>query len=309
MGQLVNGKWQIENVLADKDGSFKRKESSFRNFIKKGTKFQPEKNRYLLYVSLACPWASRALIMRKLKGLDDIISIAIVSPIMGQNGWSFDDYKGATKDPLINAKYLKDIYIKADNNYTGKVTVPLLYDLKENTIVNNESSDIMRMFNSSFNEIGGNKKDFYPQSLREKIDEINEIIYENVNNGVYKAGFAIKQEVYEEEVKKLFKTLDFLENKLENKKFLFGDIFTESDIRLFVSLIRFDPVYFGNFKCNIRQLKDYKNLWEYTKRIYNMEGVKETVNFDHIKNHYYRSHPSINPNGIVPLGPLEDLNL
>lgn len=245
--------------------------------------------------------------MRKLKGLEGIIDLAIVSPLMGEDGWTFEDYPGASKDPIFDARYLREIYTQADPNYTGKVTVPVLFDKKEKTIVNNESEEILRMLNTAFNDLTGNKLDFYPQELREDIDRINQEVYHNVNNGVYKAGFATKQEIYEEEVRKLFKTLDWLEDLLEDKDYLLGDRFTEADIRLFVSLVRFDPVYYGHFKCNLKQIRDYPNLWAYTKRIYALPGIKETVNMDHIKSHYYWSHPSINPTRIVPLGPLEDL--
>ena len=306
---LFKGEWVEAGSKADEDGAFKRKETDFRDSISPDGKFKPEKDRYAIYVSYACPWACRTLMMRKLKGLEDIISLYVVNPLMLENGWTFEDYPGVIKDDVINAKYMYELYLKDDPNFTGDVTVPVLYDKKLNKIVNNESSEIIRIFNSSFNGYGANDKDFYPEELRDEIDKINDIVYENVNNGVYKAGFATSQEVYEKEVKNIFKTLDYLEKHLEGKDYLVGNRLTEADIRLFTSLIRFDPVYFGNFKCNLRQLKDYKNLWNYTKRIYNLEGMAETVNFDHIKNHYYRSHPDINPNGIVPLGPDEDLSL
>lgn len=306
---LFKGEWVEAGSKADEDGAFKRKESDFRNNICPDGKFKPEKDRYAIYVSYACPWACRTLMMRKLKGLEDIISLYVVNPLMLENGWTFEDYPGVIKDDVINAKYMYELYLKDDPNFTGDVTVPVLYDKKLNKIVNNESSEIIRIFNSSFNGYGANDEDFYPEELRDEIDKINDIVYDNINNGVYKAGFATSQEVYESEVKNIFKTLDYLEKHLEDKDYLVGNRLTEADVRLFTSLIRFDPVYFGNFKCNLRQLKDYKNLWNYTKRIYNLEGMAETVNFDHIKNHYYRSHPDINPNGIVPLGPDEDLSL
>ncbi|MCZ0717396.1 glutathione S-transferase family protein [Aerococcus kribbianus] len=318
MGLLVDGNWQDKWYdTKSTGGRFVRKESQFRNWITKDGQagpsgeagFKAEKGRYHLYISLACPWASRVLMVRALKGLEDMISLSIVHPHMLENGWTFADYPGVIKDPVIDADYLHQIYTHVDPHYTGRVTVPVLYDLEKDTIVNNESSDIIRMFNEAFDDLGAKDGNFYPEELQAEIDEINDYVYPNINNGVYKTGFATKQEVYEEEVNNVFTALDKLEERLEDKDYLVGNQFTEADIRLFTTLIRFDKVYFGHFKCNIRQLVDYPNLWEYTRRIYNMDGVKETVNFDHIQQHYYYSHDTINPNGIVPVGPELDLSL
>ncbi|MFL2132804.1 glutathione S-transferase family protein [Desemzia sp. FAM 24101] len=312
MGLLVDGKWHDKWYDTEGNGGrFIRTEAQYRNWITPDGSpgptgeggFKAEPNRYHLYVAMACPWANRTLIMRKLKGLEDMISISVVNPLMAENGWTFEPGEGVIPDPVINAKYIYEIYTHVDPNYSGRVTVPMLYDMKQNKIVNNESSEIMRMLNTAFYGVGAKEGDFYPEDLREEIDTINEVVYQNVNNGVYKAGFATKEDVYQEEVTKLFETLDQLESRLENQRFLVGDQVTEADWRLFTTLIRFDSVYYGHFKCNIRQIRDYKNLWRYTRELYNWPGVAETVNFDHIKEHYYRSHKNINPTGIVPVGP------
>lgn len=318
MGLLVDGKWH--DKWYDTEGSggrFIRTEAQYRNWITPdGTPgptgeggFKAEPNRYHLYVAMACPWANRTLIMRKLKGLEDMISVSVVNPLMAENGWTFEPGEGVIPDPVINATYMHEVYTHVDPDYSGRVTVPVLYDLKQNKIVNNESSEIMRMLNTAFYGLGAKEGDYYPEELREEIDAVNEIVYQNVNNGVYKAGFATKEEVYQEEVIKLFKTLDQLEARLENQQFLVGDQVTEADWRLFTTLIRFDSVYYSHFKCNIRQIRDYKNLWRYTRELYNWPGIAETVNFDHIKEHYYRSHKNINPTGIVPVGPELDFSL
>lgn len=318
MGLLVDGKWH--DKWYDTEGSggrFIRTEAQYRNWITPdGTPgptgeggFKAEPNRYHLYVAMACPWANRTLIMRKLKGLEDMISVSVVNPLMAENGWTFEPGEGVIPDPVINATYMHEVYTHVDPDYSGRVTVPVLYDLKQNKIVNNESSEIMRMLNTAFYGVGAKEGDYYPEELREEIDAVNEIVYQNVNNGVYKAGFATKEEVYQEEVIKLFKTLDQLEARLENQQFLVGDQVTEADWRLFTTLIRFDSVYYSHFKCNIRQIRDYKNLWRYTRELYNWPGIAETVNFDHIKEHYYRSHKNINPTGIVPVGPELDFSL
>lgn len=318
MGLLVDGKWH--DKWYDTEGSggrFIRTEAQYRNWITPdGTPgptgeggFKAEPNRYHLYVAMACPWANRTLIMRKLKGLEDMISVSVVNPLMAENGWTFEPGEGVIPDPVINATYMHEVYTHVDPDYSGRVTVPVLYDLKQNKIVNNESSEIMRMLNTAFYGVGAKEGDYYPEELREEIDAVNEIVYQNVNNGVYKAGFATKEEVYQEEVIKLFETLDQLEARLENQQFLVGDQVTEADWRLFTTLIRFDSVYYGHFKCNIRQIRDYKNLWRYTRELYNWPGIAETVNFDHIKEHYYRSHKNINPTGIVPVGPELDFSL
>ena len=311
MGLLVKGKWYDKWYDAKAtNGQFVRKVSQFRSWVTKdgspgpsgngGFKAQP--GRYHLYLSLACPWAHRTLIFRKLKGLENIISISIVHYLMGSKGWTFDESEGTIPDINGKSKYLYEVYLKSSSNYSGRVTVPVLWDKETNQIVSNESSEIIRMFNSAFNDVGAFKGDYYPIELREKIDDLNEKIYEAVNNGVYKAGFATSQKAYEEAVIPLFKTLDELETMLEGRQFLVSDQITETDWRLFTTLIRFDPVYFGHFKCNIKRIADYKNLSRYLKDLYEIPGVKETVNLDHIKKHYYMSHESINPSRVVPLG-------
>ena len=318
MGLLVDGEWHDEWYDTKKSGGrFIRSDSQFRNWITKDGSpgptgeggFKAEPNRYHLYVSYACPWASLALIMRSLKGLSDIISVSAVHPLMAENGWTFEDGPGVVKDPIHNAKYMHEIYTHVEPEYSGRVTVPVLYDKKTDKIVNNESSEIMRMFNSAFEGLESNDYDFAPEELLDEIDEMNDFVYDTINNGVYKSGFATEQDVYEEEVTKLFDALDKLEAHLETNEYLVGGKITEADWRLFTTLVRFDPVYHGHFKCNLRQLMDYKNLWRYTRELYNWPGVKETVNFDHIKEHYYMSHDTINPNKIVPKGPKIDWSL
>lgn len=318
MGLLVEGKW-VDQWYDTKStgGKFVRTVTQFRNWITPDGHagptghggFKAESGRYHLYISLACPWASRTLIMRKLKGLENHISISIVHPLMLENGWTFSDAPGLIKDSLFNSDYLYQVYLKADPNYSGRVTVPVLWDKQTNTIVNNESAEIMRMFNTAFNNITGNYDDYYPEHLRSEIDAMNDFVYPNINNGVYKAGFSTNQAVYEKEVTKLFAALDKLEEQLANQQFLVGNQLTEADIRLFTTLVRFDAVYFGHFKCNIKALVDYPNLWDYTKRLYNHAGIAKTVDFDHIKQHYYGSHKTINPTGIVPVGPDLDWKL
>lgn len=318
MGLLVDGEWHDEWYDTKKSGGrFIRSDSQFRNWITKDGSpgptgeggFKAEPNRYHLYVSYACPWASRTLIMRSLKGLSDIISVSAVHPLMAENGWTFEDGPGVVKDPIHNAKYMHEIYTHVEPEYSGRVTVPVLYDKKTDKIVNNESSEIMRMFNSAFEGLESNDYDFAPEELLDEIDEMNDFVYDTINNGVYKSGFATEQDVYEEEVTKLFDALDKLEEHLEKNDYLVGGKITEADWRLFTTLVRFDPVYHGHFKCNLRQLMDYKNLWRYTRELYNWPGVKETVNFNHIKEHYYMSHDTINPNKIVPKGPKIDWSL
>ncbi len=316
MGLLVDGKWQDKWYdTASSGGRFVRSDAQFRNWIThdgsagpSGTDgFKAEAGRYHLYVSLACPWANRTLILRTLKGLESMISVSVVNPYMGSHGWSFESAPGVIADPVGNADYLYEVYLRAQPDYSGRVTVPVLWDLQRNTIVNNESAEIIRILNSAFDGIGARPGDYSPAMLLSEIDKINAKIYENVNNGVYKTGFATKQDVYEKEVGRLFATLDELESALGQRRYLLGDTITEADWRLFTTLIRFDAVYHGHFKCNLRRLVDYQNLWSYTRELYQWPGVADTVNFDHIKQHYYRSHPSINPNGIVPLGPILDL--
>ncbi|MBG9982510.1 glutathione S-transferase family protein [Aerococcaceae bacterium DSM 111020] len=318
MGLLVNGEWQDKWYDTDSTGGrFIRKDSQFRDWITKDGKEGPdgqaavpaEKNRYHIYLSLACPWASRVYMVRQLKGLEDMISISVVNPIMLEHGWTFEDAEGVIKDPVMNADYLHQIYTRSHSDYSGRVTVPVLYDLKEDRIINNESSDIIRMLNTAFDDLGAKPGDFYPEALRSEIDAMNDLTYDNVNNGVYKAGFATDQDVYEEEVTNVFNHLDKLEEILEGKDYLVGDQLTEADIRLFTTLVRFDSVYYGHFKCNFRHIWDYDNLWRYTRQIYHLPTVKETVNFGHIKTHYYGSHPTINANLIVPKGPFIDWSL
>lgn len=316
MGQLLDGKWTNEPLIAiDSAGRFVRKDSLFRNWVtpdgsagptgKAG--FKAESGRYHLYVSYACPWAHRTIIFRTLKGLEEHIGLSVVHPHVVDDGWEFrTDYDGATGDPINNYKYHHQLYSTAQSDYTGRATVPVLWDKKQNTIVSNESSEIIRMLNSAFDEVGAAQFDFYPKRLRKKIDAINEEIYHSINNGVYKAGFAKEQTAYDEAVSALFEALDGLEERLaKDGPCLLKDSLTEADWRLFVTLIRFDAAYVGHFKCNIRRIADYPHLSAYLKRLYDYPGIAETVRFDHIKAHYYYSHPQINPTRIVPKGPAQ----
>jgi len=311
---LVDGKWteDWQPVQAkDEKGGFVRQISGFRNWITPDGSagptgeagFKAEAGRYHLYVAYICPWASRTLIGRKLKGLEDAILISVVEPALTNQGWRFGDYPGADRDVLNGATYMHEIYTKADPHYTGRATVPVLWDKQEQTIVNNESADILRMLNSGFGDLASADFDFYPEALRSEIDELNEYIYPRLNNGVYRTGFATTQIAYEEAFRDVFKALAVLEEKLDGKgPFLFGESLTETDIRLFVTLIRFDAAYYGLFKCNLRQLKDYPALSGWLLRVLNIPGVRETVNIDHIKRGYY-SIKALNPTGIVPVGP------
>ncbi|MGT2666911.1 glutathione S-transferase family protein [Streptococcus rifensis] len=312
MGLLIDGNWHDQWYdTKSTGGNFVRTTTQFRNWITPDgsagptgeSGFQVESGRYHLYISLACPWACRTLMMRKLKGLEDHISLSIVHPLMLENGWTFETSDGVVEDTVNHSDYLYQVYTAAQPDYSGRVTVPVLWDKKTNTIVNNESSEILRIFNTAFNDLTGNTEDYYPEELRADIDAVNSFVYDTINNGVYKAGFATDQAVYEKEVTALFDALDQLENRLANQDYLVGNQLTEADIRLFTTLVRFDAVYHGHFKCNLKRLVDYPNLWEYTKRIYNLPGIAETVDFDHIKRHYYGSHKTINPTGIVPKGP------
>jgi putative glutathione S-transferase len=301
MGLLVDGEWK-DQWYDTSDGSFKRSEAAFRNWIGQDD-FPAESGRYHLYVSLACPWAHRALIFRTLKGLTEHIDVSAVHPLMLENGWEFgDDYEGATGDRLYGMAYTHQLYTKAMPDYSGRVTVPILWDKERETIVSNESSEIIRMFNERFGALASGP-DFRPEALRGKIDIINARVYSNVNNGVYKTGFATKQDVYEDNLRRLFSALDWLEDILADNRYLCGDTITEADWRLFTTLVRFDKVYVGHFKCNIRDLREYPNLWAYTRELYQWPGVAETTNFDHIQHHYYASHRMINGSGVVPLGP------
>ncbi len=315
MGLLVDGKWQDKWYDTDSTGGrFKREESVFRNWVTADGEpgpsgeggFEAEPGRYHLYVSYACPWAHRTLAVRKLKGLEDVISYSPVDFLMLDEGWTFsDDYP----DPLFGKSRLYEIYLEAKPDYTGRVTVPTLWDRKRGTIVSNELAEIIRMLNSAFNRYARNPGlDLYPERLREEIDSVNDRVYHTVNNGVYKAGFATAQKAYEEAVTALFETLDDLEARLGRQRYLAGDRLTEADWRLFTTLIRFDAVYYGHFKCNIRRIADYPNLHGYLLELYQVPGIAETVRFDHIKGHYYGSHRTINPTGIVPLGPRLDLD-
>lgn len=303
MGLLQQGQWVDKWYdTRTSGGSFQRQTSRFRHWITpEQGEFTAEKGRYHLYVSLACPWAHRTLIFRELKQLQDYIGVTVVDPLMKENGWTLSD-------PLYGFDYAYQLYLKADARYEGRVTVPILWDTKTQTIVSNESSEIIRMFNSAFNHLTGNADDYYPEVLREDIDRVNERIYTTVNNGVYKAGFATSQEAYEEAVLTLFDSLQWLEDILSNRRYLTGDKITEADWRLFTTLIRFDAVYVGHFKCNLKQIADYPNLSGYLRDLFQRPGVAETVNFEHIKGHYYQSHESINPTGVVPVGPVQDFN-
>lgn len=315
MGLLVDGKWQDKWYDTEENGGrFEREDAGFRNWVTVDGSagptgvggFKAEPDRYHLYVSLACPWAHRTLVYRKLKGLEDIIPISVVHPFMGEHGWTFAEGEGVIADPLIHADYAYELYIKAKPNYTGRVTVPILWDKKTNTIVSNESSEIIRMFNSAFDEVGALAGDFSPASLLPEIDDINAFVYTTINNGVYKAGFSTTQEAYEEAVIELFAALDTLEARLADKRYLTGSTITEADWRLFTTLVRFDAVYVGHFKCNLRRIIDYPNLWGYLRDLYQVPGIAETVNMAHIKQHYYTSHANINPTRIIPIGPAID---
>ncbi|MCM2398866.1 glutathione S-transferase family protein [Rhizobium sp. S95] len=317
MGMLIEGTWH--DVWYDTKataGHFRRGDSTFRNWVTADGSagpsgragFKAEAGRYHLYVSYACPWAHRTLIFRKLKGLEDLISVSVVDPLMLENGWEFHDRDGATVDHLFGSHALWEIYVKADPAYSGRVTVPVLWDKHTSTIVSNESSEIIRMFNSAFDGLTGNTLDFYPEILRSEIDEVNKRVYDTLNNGVYKSGFATTQAAYESAVFPLFETLDWLEERLARQRYLFGNSQTEADWRLFTTLVRFDAVYVGHFKCNIRRIEDYPNLSAYLRDLYQTPCVAETVNMRHIKDHYYRSHKTINPTGVVPVGPALDFN-
>jgi putative glutathione S-transferase len=318
MGLLVDGAWRNEWYdTKSTGGRFVRQDAAFRNWVTADGSagpsgvggFKAELGRYHLYVSLACPWAHRTLIMRALKGLEDAISVDVVHPLMAEHGWTFDtDFPGATGDTVNGKTYLYEIYAQAKPDYSGRVTVPTLWDKQRNTIVSNESSEIIRMFNSAFDEIGAREGDYYPPELRKEIDAVNDRVYHNVNNGVYKAGFATRQPAYEHAFTALFETLDWLEERLSVQHYLAGDRLTEADWRLFTTLVRFDAVYYGHFKCNKRRIVDYPALSNYLRELYQYPGVGPTVDMAHIKHHYYASHRQINPTGIVPLGPELDFD-
>ncbi|MCF2847018.1 glutathione S-transferase family protein [Pseudoalteromonas sp. ACER1] len=312
MGLLVNGQWQDKWYDTDNNqGEFKREAAQLRNWVTADGSagqsgdagFKAEKDRYHLYVSLACPWAHRTLIFRHLKGLEDYISVSVVSPDMLEHGWTFDKTNHSTGDALFDSEFMHQIYTRNKADYSGRVTVPVLWDKKTQRIVSNESAEIIRMFNSAFNALTGNERDFYPQSLRSEIDEVNEFVYHNINNGVYRAGFATTQEAYTEAFDDLFAALDKIERRLTANRYLVGDTLTEADWRLFTTLIRFDSVYVGHFKCNLRTIESYPAISNYLRELYQIEGVSKTVDFYHIKRHYYFSHTMINPTQVVPKGP------
>ena len=313
MGLLVDGEWQDKWYdTAKSGGKFERSKAAFRNWITADgaagpdgeAGFKAEAGRYHLTVSLACPWAHRTLIFRKLKGLEDAISLSVVHYHMGSEGWTFDPGPGVVPDPIINATRLHQVYTHAKSDYSGRVTVPVVWDKRQDTFVSNESSEIIRMFNAAFDDAGADASlDFYPEDLRPEIETVNARVYDTVNNGVYKAGFATTQGAYEEAVHPLFESLDWLEGILKDQRYLVGNRLTEADWRLFTTLVRFDPVYVGHFKCNIRRIADYPALSGYLRDLYQVPGVAETVDLHHIKNHYYGSHPTVNPTGIVPVGP------
>jgi putative glutathione S-transferase len=318
MGVMIDGKWtQQDLVRNDSSGRFVRRDSIFRNWITSNGApgpsgepgFKAEKGRYHLYVSYSCPWAHRTLIFRALKGLEGMIDVSATHWRMLENGWTFEQGEGVAPDPVFHARAMHEVYAGAEKNYTGRVTVPVLFDKQSGKIVNNESSEIIRMFNSAFDGLGARAGDFYPLELRDEIDALNKRIYETVNNGVYRCGFATSQQAYDEAVTQLFDTLDFLEERLSRQRYLCGARATEADWRLYPTLARFDLVYVGHFKCNVRRIADYPNLSNYLRDLYQWPGIAATTNLTHIKRHYYESQRQVNPTGIVPKGPHVDLTL
>ncbi|MFB9067804.1 glutathione S-transferase family protein [Pseudofulvimonas gallinarii] len=313
MGVLVDGQWHDSWYDTAGDGRFKREDAAFRDWLSADGGPGPdgqrghraEAGRYRLYVSLACPWAHRTLIVRALKGLEDLLPVSVVHWRMLENGWTFEEGPGVTPDPVMGARFLHQLYTRARPGMNGRVTVPMLWDQATDSIVSNESSELIRMFNSAYDALGARPGDFCPESLRVQIDAVNGRVYDAVNNGVYRAGFATTQDAYEEAVRPLFSTLDWLDGELAQRSWLVGDRLTEADIRLFTTLVRFDAVYHGHFKCNLRRIADYPGLRAFVARMMAIPGIAATVNFDHIKRHYYESHRGINPTGIVPLGPLQ----
>jgi len=315
MGLLVDGVWQDEQHIARTPGGrFVRPTTRFRNWVTQDGSpgptgergFAAARGRYHLYVALPCPWAHRTVIMRMLKGLEDVVSISVLEPLYGPHGWRFGTSPGTVPDSVNGASELAEIYLRADPRYTGRVSVPALWDKERRTIVNNESAEIIRMLNGAFGRFTNVRTDYYPPALREEIDRVNTLVYENVNNGVYRAGFATAQEAYEEAFRAVFGALDELERRLARQRYLAGKDITEADWRLFTTLVRFDAVYYSHFKCNLRRIIDYPNLSNYLRDLYQQGGVAATVNMDHIKRHYYSSQRHVNPTGIVPLGPLLD---
>lgn len=308
MGLLIKGQWHTNWYdTASHQGEFIRQESQFRQWITpQSGPYPAAKNRYHLYVSLACPWAHRTLIFRHLKGLDDIISVSAVKPEMLEKGWEIDHHQ---QGPIDDAKTIADVYIKNQPDYSGRVTVPILWDKQTNKIISNESADIIRMLNHAFNELTSIKTDYYPESLRPEIDQINDFIYDRINNGVYKVGFATTQQAYEKHFARLFKAFTEIDHRLSQQRYLIGNIITEADWRLFTTLIRFDAVYVGHFKCNLKRIADFNHLQHYLCDLYQQPGIATTTNFDHIKKHYYFSHDTINPSRIIPVGPELNFNL
>lgn len=304
MGLLIDGVWHDKGYDTEKhDGQFVRSESDFRHWIGRDDRFPAERNRYHLYVSYACPWAHRALIFRQLKHLTNLIPVTVVNPHMFESGWTLLDQEGTSCDPLYQLSHLHQLYTKAQSDFTGRVTVPVLWDSKTQTIVNNESAEIIRMFNQAFNHLTDNQDDYYPPALQHDIDKINDFVYEHINNGVYKCGFATTQSAYEKAYAELVAAFDKVETILSKQSYLVGNQLTEADWRLFTTFIRFDAVYYSHFKCNYRTIHDTPVLHEYVNRLYQHPGIAETVNFDQIKQHYYVSHTTINPTQIVPVGP------
>ncbi|WMC10899.1 glutathione S-transferase family protein [Oceanimonas pelagia] len=316
MGKLIDGVWHDVWYDTDKnEGRFERSESRFRHWLTANGDpgpsgeggFAAEPGRYHLYVSLACPWAHRTLLLRRLKGLEDAVTVSVVHPLMQEHGWTFAaDFDGATGDRLYGHQYLHQLYTRAEPRYSGRVTVPLLWDKQRQTIVSNESADIIRMFNSAFDAVGAAEGDYYPDELRNDIDALNRVIYDKVNNGVYKAGFATAQAAYDEAIEPLFATLDELEQRLGRQRWLLGDRLTEADIRLWTTLARFDAVYHTHFKCDRRRISDYPNLYGFLRDLYQQPGVAGTLNMAHIRHHYFRSHTTLNPSGIISVGPQQD---
>lgn len=312
LGILKDGKWISEREQEDSEGRFVRPSTTFRNQITAdgSSGFKAEPGRYHLYISWACPWANRTAILRQLKGLQDVIGMSVVAPEIHENSWEFSDEPGCIPDTVNGTQYLWQIYLKADSNYSGRVTVPVLWDKQTGTIVNNESREIIRMFDTEFNAFAKQNVNFYPEHLQKVkvVDETIDAIYQPINNGVYRAGFATSQSAYDEAVTELFKALDHWEKVLEKQRYLCGEQITEADWCMFTTLFRFDAVYYVHFKCNLHRIVDYSNLWNYLKDLYQQPGVKETCHLDHIKRHYYKSHPKVNPTRIVPKGPLIDFD-
>ncbi|MFE4108057.1 glutathione S-transferase family protein [Almyronema epifaneia] len=308
LGMLIEGQWQKKRDQEDKDGRFLRPSTTFRDWITAdgASGYPAVAGRYHLYVSYACPWAHRTLLMRSLKGLESAISLSVVDPYMGEEGWAFSNRPECLPDNVNHTHYLRDVYLKAEPKFTGRVTVPVLWDKQTSRIVNNESREIIRMLDTAFGQIAAHDTNFYPEDLQRQVDETIDQIYEPINNGVYRAGFATQQSAYESAFSELFEALNHWEAVLSQQRYLCGDRLTEADFCLFTTLLRFDAVYYSHFKCNLQRIVDYANLWNYLKDLYQHPGVKETCNLSHIKEHYYRSHPNVNPTGIVPVGPMID---